>query len=115
MTTPATRPATSSAIKIPAGIYTAIIKPRVARNGSGSPAGVLLVLKPPSVDHVDQTFSFSSWRYVREHLRLFGFATPEELDSADVRLTTGRQPYMFSSRRWEAPLIEALDLNCPEP
>jgi hypothetical protein len=111
MTLPATRPA----IKLPAGNYTAIIKPRVTRNSPRSQAGVILVLKPPTVEEVDQIFSFPSWKYLRDHLRLFGFATAQELDSADVRLSTGRQPYMFSSRRWEAPLIEALDLNCAEP
>ena len=115
MTIPLTRPSTRAAIKIPAGKYTAIIKPRVTRNSPRSQPGVLLVLKPPSVEEADQVFSFPSWKYLRDHLRLFGFATAAELDSADVRLSTGRQPYMFSSRRWEAPLIEALDLNCAEP
>ncbi|HEY1767047.1 MAG TPA: hypothetical protein VGG26_05305 [Terracidiphilus sp.] len=110
-----TRPATHTAIKIPAGNYTAIIKPRVTRSSSRSQPGVVLVLKPPSVDDSDQIFTFASWKFLRDHLRLFGFATAEELDNADVRLTTGRQPYMFSSRRWEAPLIEALDLTCAEP
>jgi hypothetical protein len=111
MTIPLTRPA----FKIPAGPYTAIIKPRVTRTSSRMQPGVVLVLKPPSVEGPDQIYSFSSWKFLRDHLRLFGFATAEELDNADVRLTTGRQPYMFSSRRWEAPLIEALDLTCPEP
>ena len=115
MTTPLTRPTTPTATKIPAGKYTAIIKPRLTRTSSRSQPGVVLVLKPPSAEDADQVFSFSSWKFLRDHLRLFGFATAEELDNADVRLTTGRQPYMFSSRRWEAPLIEALDLNCPEP
>jgi hypothetical protein len=115
MTIPLTRPTTSTAIKIPAGNYTAIIKPRVTRTSSRSSPSVVLVLKPPAVEDADQVFSFSSWKFLRDHLRLFGFATAEELDSADVRLTTGHQPYMFSSRRWEAPLIEALDLNCAEP
>ncbi len=115
MTIPLTRPSAPIVIKIPAGNYTAIIKPRVTRTSSRSHPGVVLVLKPPSVEGADQIYSFSSWKFLRDHLRLFGFATPEELDNADVRLTTGRQPYMFSSRRWEAPLIEALDLNCAEP
>jgi hypothetical protein len=115
MSSPMTRPATRAAIKIPAGNYTAIIKPRVTRTSSRSQPGVVLVLKPPSVEGADQIYSFSSWKFLRDHLRLFGFATAEELDNADVRLTTGRQPYMFSSRRWEGPLIEALDLTCAEP
>jgi hypothetical protein len=115
MTIPLTRPGTHTSIKIPAGSYTAIIKPRVTRTSSRSQPGVVLVLKPPSVEGADQIYSFSSWKFLRDHLRLFGFATAEELDNADVRLTTGRQPYMFSSRRWEAPLIEALDLHCAEP
>jgi hypothetical protein len=115
MSSPMTRPATRAAIKIPAGHYTAIIKPRLTRASSRSQPGVVLVLKPPTIEGPDQIYSFSSWKFLRDHLRLFGFATAEELDNADVRLTTGRQPYMFSSRRWEAPLIEALDLTCPEP
>ena len=73
------------------------------------------MLKSTSVEEADRTFSFPSWKFLRDHLRLFGFATAKELDNADIRLSTGRQPYMFSSRRWEAPLIEALDLNCQEP
>ena len=48
-------------------------------------------------------------------MRVFGLASAKELDSADVRLSTGKQPYMFSKRRWEAPLIEALYGNCDEP
>jgi hypothetical protein len=105
---------TRIAIKIPAGKYTAIIKPRVTRTSTRSQPAVLLVLKPPLVEGTDWIFSFPSWKFLREHLRVFGFATAEELDDADVRLSTGRQPYMFSSRRWEVPLIEALDLNCAE-
>lgn len=73
------------------------------------------MLKSPVAEKAEHTFSFPSWRFLREHLRLFGFATAKELDNADIRLSTSRQPYMFSSRRWEAPLIEALDLNCAEP
>jgi hypothetical protein len=111
MNIPLTRPAT----RIPAGNYTAIIKPRLTRTSSRSQPGVVLVLKASLVEEADRIFSFPSWKFLREHLRLFGFATAQELDNADVRLSTGRQPYMFSSRRWEAPLIEALDLNCAEP
>jgi hypothetical protein len=106
---------TRTASRIPAGDYAAIIKPRVTRTSSRSHSGVILVLKSPALEKTEQAFSFSSWRFLREHLRLFGFATAKELDNADIRLSTGRQPYMFSSRRWEAPLIEALDLNCAEP
>jgi len=105
---------TRIAIRIPAGDYTAIIKPRVTRTSTRSQPGVVLVLKSPSVVEADRIFSFPSWRFLREHLRLFGFATAKELDDADVRLSTGRQPFMFSSRRWEAPLIGALDLNCSD-
>jgi hypothetical protein len=43
---------------------------------------------------------------------VFGFATEQELNNADVRLST--KPYKFSSRRWEVPLIEALDLTGPD-
>jgi hypothetical protein len=111
MNMPLTRPA----IRIPAGNYAAIIKPRLTRSSSRSQPGVVLVLKASPVEHADRIFTFPSWKFLREHLRLFGFATADELDTADVRLSTGRQPYMFSSRRWEAPLIEALDLNCAEP
>jgi hypothetical protein len=103
-----------TATKIPVAEYTAIIKPRVTRTSTRSQPGIILVLKSPSAQEADWIFSFPTWKFLREHLRLFGFATAKELDNADVRLSTGRQPYMFSSRRWEAPLIEALDLNCPE-
>jgi hypothetical protein len=104
-----------TAIKIPAAEYTAIIKPRVTRTSTRSQPGIILVLKPPpSAEEAERIFSFPSWKFLREHLRLFGFATAKELDNADVRLSTGQQPYMFSNRRWEAPLIEALDLNCLE-
>ncbi|HEY1767225.1 MAG TPA: hypothetical protein VGG26_06195 [Terracidiphilus sp.] len=103
-----------SAVRIPAGTYAAIIKPRLTRNSSRSQPGITLVLKSPSGEEADRIFAFPSWRFLREHLRVFGFATAKELDNADVRLSTGRQPYMFSSRRWEIPLIEALDLTCLE-
>jgi len=114
MTSPLTNSTSRTAIKIPAGKYAAIIKPRLTRASSRSQPGIILVLKPPSAEEADWIFAFPSWKFLREHLRLFGFATAEELDNADVRLSTGRQPYMFSSRRWEVPLIEALDLNCAE-
>jgi hypothetical protein len=48
-------------------------------------------------------------------LRVFGLASAKELDTAEVRLFTGKQPFMISRRRWEAPLIEALYGNCDEP
>jgi hypothetical protein len=102
---------TRAAIRIPAGEYIAIIKPKLAGTRTRAPSGVVLLLKQARSEEPDQVFSFASWRYLREHLRLFGFASAEELDTADVRLSTGKQPYMFSSRRWEAPLIEALELN----
>jgi hypothetical protein len=98
------------ATRIPAGDYAAILKPRLSRSEGRARAGVTLVLRPPLSEDALQTYHFSSWDFVRERLLVFGLATPEELDSADVRLSTGRQPYMFSVRRWEAPLIEALDL-----
>jgi hypothetical protein len=106
---------THKATKIPAGKYAAIIKPKVTRARSRAQPAVVLVLQPPVVEDAEQIFSFPSWSFVRERLRVFGFASEKELDTADVRLFTGRQPYKFSSRRWEAPLIEALDLNCLEP
>jgi len=110
-----TSPMTQAATRIPPGKYIATIKPRITRNSSRAQHGVILVLKPPLVEDPDRIFPFPSWRFLRDRLRVFGFATEKELDNADVRLSTGRQPYMFSSRRWEAPLIEALDLTCPEP
>jgi hypothetical protein len=100
---------------IPAGKYAAIVKPNITRTSSRAQPAVVLVLRPPIVDDPEQVFSFSSWSFLRERLRVFGFASEEELDNADVRLSTAGQPYMFSSRRWEVPLIEALDLNCAEP
>jgi hypothetical protein len=115
MTSPLTNSTSRTAIRIPAGDYTAVIKPRTTRTSSRSQPGVALVLKSTSVEEAHRIFSFPSWKFLRDHLRLFGFATAKELDNADVRLSTGRQPYMFSSRRWEVPLIDALDLNCPEP
>jgi hypothetical protein len=99
-------------IRIPAGNYTAVIKARVTRQSSRANAGVVLVLKPPSIEDPERVFTFSSWGYLRHRLRVFGFATEQELNHADVRLST--KPYMFSSRRWEAPLIEALDLTGPD-
>ena len=100
-------------IRIPAGNYAAVIKARATRQSSWANAGVVLVLKPPSIEDPERVFTFASWGYLRDRLRLFGFATEQELDNADVRLST--KPYVFSSRRWEAPLIEALDLTCPDP
>ena len=102
------------ASRIPVAEYTAIVKPRLSRSGSRTRPGVALVLRPALLEEAEQTFSFSSWAFLRERLRVFGFATAKELDSADVRLSTGKQPYMFSTRRWEAPLIDALDLTPPE-
>ena len=102
------------AAHIPAGDYAAIVKPRISRGAGRGHAAVTLVLKPPLTEDNLQTYHFSSWDFVRERLLVFGLATAEELDSADVRLSTGRQPYMFSVRRWEAPLIEALGLQYSE-
>jgi len=106
---------TRASTKIPAAEYTAIIKPKAARDHARAQPGVVLVLQPSLVDEPDQIFSFSSWRFLRESLRIFGLASAKELDTADVRLSTGKQPYMFSRRRWEIPLIEALYGNCDQP
>jgi hypothetical protein len=102
-------------VRIPAAEYTAIIKPRSERGSSRVRPGVLLVLQPALADEPDQVFSFSSWRFLRDSLRVFGLASAKELDTAEVRLFTGKQPYMLSRRRWEAPLIETLYGNCDEP
>jgi hypothetical protein len=99
-------------IRIPAGNYMAVIKARVTRRYSTANAGVVLVLKPSSKEDPERAFTFSSWGYLRDRLRVFGFASEQELDNADARLST--KPYVFSSRRWEAPLIEALDLTDPD-
>jgi hypothetical protein len=104
-----------TATRIPAAEYTAIIKPKSERGSSRAQPGVILVLQPSMVEEADQIFSFSSWRFLRESLRVFGLASAKELDSADVRLSTGKQPYMFSRRRWEIPLIEAIYGNCDQP
>jgi hypothetical protein len=105
---------TDAVTRIPAGEYTGIIKLKLTRTSSRKQSGVVLVLKPSMAGEADRIYSFASWSFLREHLRLFGFASADELDTVDVRLSTGRQPYMFSPRRWEAPLIEALDLYCRE-
>jgi hypothetical protein len=98
--------------KIRPGEYAAIVKPKPGPASSRAHTGVLLVLQSPGEEAQEQVFSFSSWRALRESFWVFGFATATELDSADVRLSTGKQPYMFSRRRWEAPLIDALYGNC---
>jgi hypothetical protein len=98
--------------KIRPGEYAAVVKPKPGRASSRAQTGVLLVLQPPGEETAEQVFSFSSWKALRESFWVFGFATATELDCADVRLSTGRQPYMFSRRRWEAPLIDALYGNC---
>jgi hypothetical protein len=105
---------TRAITRIPATEYTAIVKPKLNRASSQKQSGVVLVLTPSMAGEADQIYSFASWSFLREHLRLFGLASAEELDTVDVRLSTGRQPYMFSARRWEAPLIEALDLHWRE-
>ena len=103
-----------TATRIPAAEYTAIIKPKSERGTSRSLPGVILVLQPSTVEESDQVFSFSSWRFLRESLLVFGLASAKELDTADIRVSTGKQPYMFSRRRWEAPLIETIYGNCDE-
>jgi hypothetical protein len=104
-----------TATRIPAAEYTAIIKPKSERGTSRSLPGVVLVLQPSTIEESDQVFSFSSWRFLRESLRVFGLASAKELDNADVRVSTGKQPYMFSRRRWEMPLIDAIYGNCDQP
>jgi len=101
-------------VRIPAAEYTAIIKPKSERGFSRPLPGVILVLQPSTVEESDQVFSFSSWRFLRESLLVFGLASAKELDTADIRVSTGKQPYMFSRRRWEAPLIETIYGNCDE-
>lgn len=105
---------TQTTTRIAAGDYTAIVKPRSGRAAARS-HGVTLVLKASGNGDADLSFPFPSWRFLRQHLLVFGFATAKELDDADVRLSTGRQPFLFSVRRWEVPLINALDLSYPEP
>ncbi len=105
---------TNTATRLPAAEYAATVKPRPSQSGSRSRPGVVLVLTASENMQADHVFYFASWSYLRERLRVFGFATATELDTADVRLYTGKQPYLFSNRRWEAPLIDALDLNSAE-
>src|ERR1700749_2971532 len=104
---------THTPTRIAAAEYTAIVKPKSER-GRSQP-GVVLVLQPVLAEEPDHVFSFSSWRFLRESLRVFGLATAKELDNADIRLSTGKQPYMFSRRRWEIPLLETLYGNCDQP
>jgi hypothetical protein len=104
---------TDIATRLPAAEYAATIKPRLTQTGSRSCPSVVLVLRQE--DQSDHIFRFASWSYLRERLRVFGFATAAELDNADVRIRTGKQPYLFSNRRWEQPLIDALDLNENQP
>ena len=105
----------NAASRLPATEYIATVQPSFAHSASRSRTGVVLVLTPPDDTQTQHCFHFASWSFLRERLRLFGFATAGELDTADVRLDTGKQPYVFSSRRWEAPLIDALDLSIPLP
>jgi hypothetical protein len=106
---------THIAIRIPAAEYTAIIKPKSERGSTRAQPGVVLVLQPSQIEEPDQVFNFSSWRFLRESMRVFGLANAKELDAADVRLSTGKQPYMLSKRRWETPLIELIYGNCDMP
>jgi hypothetical protein len=99
-------------IRIRAGNYAAVVKARITRRSSRANAGVVLVLKPSSKEDPERAFTFPSWGYLRDRLRVFGFATEQELNNADARLST--KPYVSPSRRWEAPLIEALDLTAPD-
>src|ERR1700760_4442898 len=103
-----------SSTRIPPAEYVATVKPKSERGRAAQP-GVLLILQAGSPDEAGQTFSFSSWRFLRESLRVFGLATAKELDNADIRLSTGKQPFMFSKRRWEIPLIDTLYENCDQP
>jgi hypothetical protein len=106
---------THIAIRIPAAEYTAILKPKSERGSLRAQPGVVLVLQPSQAEEPEQVFSFSSWRFLRDSLRVFGVANAKELDAADVRLSTGKQPYLLSKRRWEAPLIETIYGNCDMP
>jgi hypothetical protein len=103
-----------SSTRIPPAEYVATVKPKSERGRAAQP-GVVLVLQTGSPEEAGQTFSFSSWRFLRESLRVFGLATAKELDNADIRLSTGKQPYLFSKRRWEIPLIDTLYENCDQP
>lgn len=103
---------THRATRIPAAEYAAIVK-----IGSGtqwrSLPGVVLIIKGAQPWEADHTFFFSSWDFLRERLLVFGFASSKELDIANVRISSSkRRSYVFSSRRWEAPLIDALNLDC---
>jgi hypothetical protein len=105
-------PMTHIATRIAAAEYVAIVK-----IGSGGPrllrrAGVVLIIKGVQAWEADRTFFFSSWDFLRERLRVFGFASAKELETAGVRISSRKRPYVFSSRRWEAPLIDALNLTC---
>jgi hypothetical protein len=103
---------THIATRIAAAEYAAIVRSRLT--GTPSRPGVFLIIKAAQGQETDRTFFFSSWDFLRERLRVFGFASTEELDPVVVRLSTGKRPYMFSSRSWEAPLIDALNLNCAQ-
>jgi hypothetical protein len=106
------KPMTHIATRIAAAEYVAIVK-----IGSGGPrllrrAGVVLIIKGVQAWGADRTFFFSSWDFLRERLRVFGFASAKELETAGARISSSKRPYVFSSRRWEAPLIDALNLTC---
>jgi hypothetical protein len=102
---------THIATRIAAAEYAAIVRSRLTGTRSRRLPGVFLIIKAAQARETDRTFFFSSWEFLRERLRVFGFASAKELDTADARLSTGKRPYMFSSRRWEAPLIDSLKLN----
>jgi hypothetical protein len=97
--------------RIAAAEYSAIVRTRLTGTRSRRLPGVFLIIEAAQARETDRTFFFSSWDFLRERLRVFGFASAKELDNADARLSTGKRPYRFSSRRWEAPLIDALKLK----
>jgi hypothetical protein len=108
-------PMTHIATRIAAAEYAAIVKPTATGTRSRSQPGVVvLIIKAVQAQEADRTFSFPSWDFLRERLLVFGLASAKELNIADARLPTGKHPYMFSSRRWETPLIDALNLNCAQ-
>jgi len=105
---------THIATRMAAAEYSAIVRSKVTGTRSRSRPGVVLIIKAVQAREADRTFFFSSWDFLRERLRVFGFAPAKELDTADARLSAGKRTYIFSSRRWETPLIDALHLNCAQ-
>ena len=55
-----------------------------ARQFSRANAGVVHALKPSSIEDPGRVFTFSSWVNLRDRLRVFGFATEQELVSIGI-------------------------------